>query len=175
MLGPKFHVRLTRAALKLSLLSFGLATPAFAQSNSTVMLEQLILHLVVLSVLVVVGLLVLFIPAFVAFHRQHPNRWAIAVVCLAFGGTVIGWFGALVWAMQAVHKSPSGSDGGESGLNIFVNDPVPVRIEPVALGPGQVELNGVSQRLARLHQLADRGDISAEEHAALRQAILKAI
>jgi hypothetical protein len=41
---------------------------------------------------------------------------------VAFGGTIIGWGIALVWAMRAAHRVGSTSSGGESGLNLFIND-----------------------------------------------------
>lgn len=68
------------------------------------------------------------VPSIVAFRRNHPNRWVIFVINLAFGGTVIGWGFALVWAMRAVHRPSNEADGGESGLNIFINDPKTVRL-----------------------------------------------
>ncbi len=143
------------------------------------MMGQLLFQMALLSVLIVIGLVILFIPAFIAFRRQHPNRWAIAVICLAFGGTIIGWFGAFVWAMQTVHLSPTGSHGGESGLNIFVNDPVTVRVEPSALSPTEpapvVDTDELVARLARLKRLAEQGAISNEEHSALRKSILAAL
>jgi Superinfection immunity protein len=58
----------------------------------------------------------------VAFRRDHPNRWLIFVINLAFGGTIIGWGIALAWAMRAIHRVGSTSSGGESGLNVFIND-----------------------------------------------------
>lgn len=69
------------------------------------------------------GMLVAYvIPTVIAFARRHPNRWAILVINVVFGGTGLGWLGSLVWAMSAVHRSPTGNHGGESGLNLFVND-----------------------------------------------------
>jgi hypothetical protein len=31
------------------------------------------------------------VPTIVAFRRNHPNRWLILALNLAFGGTVFGW------------------------------------------------------------------------------------
>ena len=61
-------------------------------------------------------------PSIVAFRRNHPNRWIILVVNIAFGGTIIGWGVAMVWAMRAAHRLGAVSSGGESGLNLFGND-----------------------------------------------------
>lgn len=149
------------------------STPAFAQSADTPdMMGSLLLQLALLSVLIVVGLIILFIPAYIAFRRQHPNRWAIAVICLAFGGTIIGWFGALIWSLQAVHKSPTGNNGGESGLNIFVNDLVGVKLEPTAAQFATTTAEDTIERLARLNQLADQGILDAEEYASIRKSVL---
>ncbi|MFD1253477.1 hypothetical protein DEVEQU_00471 [Devosia equisanguinis] len=126
-------------------------------------------------VLLVAGLIILFIPAYIAFRRHHPNRWAIAVVCLAFGGTVIGWFGALIWALHAVHQTPYGSRGGESGLNIFADDVTKVRIEPDLARSKASDVDTLAERLGRLKKLFETGVITEEEHAALRQRALAEI
>src|SRR5258708_7506378 len=68
----------------------------------------------------IVGIIYIM-PSIVAFRRNHPNRWIILVINVAFGGTVIGWGIALVWAMRAAHRVGSTSSGGESGLNLFIN------------------------------------------------------
>jgi hypothetical protein len=105
------------------------------------------------------------IPSVVAFVRIHPSRWLIVLINLAFGGTVIGWFGALIWALSAVHRSPSGSHGGESGLNLFVNDPIQVSILPI---PDEVpperggNVEQVSADLLRLKGLRNQGLVTAE-------------
>jgi hypothetical protein len=39
-----------------------------------------------------------FIPAYVAGTRRAENSGAITAINLLFGWTVIGWFGALIWA-----------------------------------------------------------------------------
>jgi hypothetical protein len=55
----------------------------------------------VLGTLVLVGLgvLFLFIPTFVAYHRGHPNAMAIFALNLLLGWTFVGWVVALVWAL----------------------------------------------------------------------------
>jgi hypothetical protein len=44
------------------------------------------------------------IPAFIALGRGHPNCIPILVVNLSLGWTVIGWVGALVWALKGRQK-----------------------------------------------------------------------
>jgi hypothetical protein len=46
---------------------------------------------------------VYFAPAIIAVARQHRNWIGISIINLAFGWTVLGWIGALVWA---VHRDP---------------------------------------------------------------------
>jgi hypothetical protein len=61
----------------------------------------------------IVGIIYIM-PSIVAFRRNHPNRWIILVVNLAFGGTIIGWGIALfgqcvprtVWAPRAAAANP---------------------------------------------------------------------
>ena len=73
------------------------------------------------------AILIIFIyilPSYIAFKNQHPNRWVILVINIVFGGSLIGWLVAMVWANKAVHISSvaDSSSGGESGLNVFIND-----------------------------------------------------
>lgn len=42
---------------------------------------------------------VYFLPAIVAFSRNHPQAWVIALLTLIFGVTVVGWICLLLWAM----------------------------------------------------------------------------
>lgn len=138
---------------------------------------------------IIVILAVIFIPTIVAFRRQHPNRWLIFVVNFAFGGTVVGWIAALVWALHYAHISEDGSNGGESGINLFVNDPVNVHVDPsmnedqkIALPVSPTKNPSPSKdhsdaetvnALRRLKTLFESGAISAEEFTALKAPILK--
>lgn len=123
-------------------------------------------YVATMAILLPILLAIYLIPLMVAFVRQHPNRWAIAAINIALGGTGIAWLGSLIWAMGAVHKSPTGSNGGESGLNIFVNDPVTVQLHGVADAPY------VEERLLKLKALRESGAISDDEYAALKKPLL---
>ncbi len=120
--------------------------------------------------LMVVGLAALAIyllPSIVAFSRGHPNRWIIMVINVAAGVTVLGWLLTLVWSAQAVHKSPltaagRGTDGGESGLNLFANDVRRVRIEPPSSA-------NVADEIWKLQTLLERGAISPAEFERLKR------
>jgi hypothetical protein len=77
--------------------------------------------LISLSIGFLIAGVVYIIPSIMAFRRDHPNRWIILVINLAFGGTTIGWGIALVWAMRAAHRMESISSGGESALSILIS------------------------------------------------------
>lgn len=136
-------------------------TPAFAQELGSD-------DFAILALIIILAL-GYFIPAMVAFFRRHPNRWPILGINLLFGGTGLGWIGSLIWACGAVHKSPTGNNGGESGLNLFVNDPTIVQVEP----PTQLSSDDPGQKLERLKQLFDRGVLTAEEYEGLRRPLVE--
>jgi hypothetical protein len=46
-----------------------------------------------------------FLPAIVAYKRNHHNRLAILMVDLLVGWSFIGWAIALIWACTAVKKT----------------------------------------------------------------------
>jgi hypothetical protein len=108
------------------------------------------------------------LPSIVAFRRDHPNRWLIFVINLAFGGTIIGWGIALAWAMRAVHRLGSASSGGESGLNLCVNDVRKVQL----VDPPPLPRTSVTLELERLHSLLIRGVISQIEFDGLKAKLL---
>lgn len=145
--------------------------PASANDDNTI--------IVVITILVLLLSIMTFIPTFIAFRRNHPNRWVIFVVNLAFGYTLVGWFVALIWALRYAHQSEDGSNGGESGLNIFINDPKTIRIEPAMDSP-QVHEAAVKrdnnlddiETLARLKTLFNEGAISSDEYTALKTPII---
>lgn len=119
--------------------------------------------------LVAVVLFVYMIPTVVAFRRRHPNRWIIGALNLVLGSTGIVWLGCLVWACGAVHKSvnPGGSDGGESGLNVFAND-----VQKVELVDRQVAASDEVGQLERLKQLLDANAITKDEFDLLKAKVL---
>lgn len=64
-------------------------------------------------VLMLVGVVIYFVPAFIAFKREHPQKVSIILLNVLLGWSVIGWVGSLIWAftnpqkqtIQVVHTS----------------------------------------------------------------------
>ncbi|KQP00333.1 superinfection immunity protein [Methylobacterium sp. Leaf91] len=137
------------------------------------------------SILVVVTVCVAVysLPSIIAFHRRHPNRWVILAVNALFGGTLVGWVVALVWALHAVHRpdQPGASQGGESGLNLFVNDTQRVALVAAPQGDGggharpALSPADAVRELERLADLHSAGHIDEPEHRALKSAVLRKI
>jgi hypothetical protein len=122
-----------------------------------------------LLVLILLGLAFYLLPSIVAFFRRHPNRRVILVINVAAGVTVFGWLLSLVWACRAIHKSPltkegKGSDGGESGLNIFANDAQKVVV---------TQASDKARQLKELAGLLEKGLISNTEFANLKAGVIK--
>ena len=111
---------------------------------------------------------VYIIPTFIAFRRNHPNRWPILLINVVFGGTILGWGVALAWALRAVHRPASTSSGGELGLNIFVNDVRKVQL----VEPPPLPNASLSEEIERLHELFVRGAISQAEFDTLKAKLL---
>src|SRR5882724_2436971 len=110
------------------------------------------------------------LPTIVAFRRDHPNRWIILVINVAFGGTILGWGIAPAWALRAAHRIGSTNSGGESGLNLFVNDIKRIQV----VEPPPLPATSLSHELERLHDLHTRGAISQAEFDGLKAKLIGA-
>jgi len=117
----------------------------------------------------VIGI-VYIMPSIVAFRRNHPNRWIILVINVVFGGTILGWGIAMVWALRAAHRIGAVSSGGESGLNLFINDVKKIQV----VDPPPLPATSPVQELERLHDLLVRGAISQVEFDGLKAKLLAA-
>lgn len=107
-------------------------------------------------------------PSIVAFRRNHPNRWIIVVVNVVFGGTILGWGIAMAWALRAAHRIGAVNSGGESGLNLFINDVKKIQV----VDPPPLPATSPVQELERLHDLLIRGAISQVEFDGLKAKLL---
>ncbi|MBS0247360.1 MAG: superinfection immunity protein [Rhizobiaceae bacterium] len=128
--------------------------------------DKLILVLFLLGT--IIFCLVYMAPSIVAFKRNHPNRWLILVINFAFGGTIIGWGVSLVWALRAVHRLGAAADGGESGLNIFANDPKKVQLSELPPMPASI-----GHELERLDALLAKGSICQSEFDVLKARLIQ--
>lgn len=126
--------------------------------------------LVFLAIFFLVIGIIYIAPSIVAFRRNHPNRWIILVVNVAFGGTIVGWGIAMAWAMRAAHRIGAVSSGGESGLNLFINDVRKIQV----VDPPPLPATSPVQELDRLHDLLVRGAISQAEFDDLKAKLLGA-
>ena len=52
--------------------------------------------------LVTASLMLYFLPFIVANGREHPNQFAIFILCFFLGWTLLGWVAALVWSVSAL-------------------------------------------------------------------------
>lgn len=43
-----------------------------------------------------------FLPSIIAVSRRHHNAFAICLLNLLLGWTVLGWVGSLVWSVTAI-------------------------------------------------------------------------
>lgn len=121
---------------------------------------------IIMLILLGVGLIwVYFLPTYFGFKRGHPNRWLIFIVNLMTGWTLLAWIFALIWALGKVHQSTVGSQGGESGVNLFVNDEQKVRVIDAD--------NDITSRLERLKSLLDDGAIDNDEYVLLKKRLIE--
>ena len=61
---------------------------------------ELLILLAMIVFSVTVPPAVYFLPTLVAASRQHPDGWAIFVVNLFLGWTLIGWVVAFAWSVK---------------------------------------------------------------------------
>jgi Superinfection immunity protein len=139
------------------------------QSSSQAAMNGNAIELVLLAIVFVIIGIIYILPSIVAFQRNHPNRWLILVINLAFGGTIVGWGIALAWATRAIHRLGAAGSGGESGLNVFINDVKRIQV----VDPPALSQTSTAQEMERLHSLLLRGAISQVEFEGLKAKLLE--
>jgi hypothetical protein len=70
--------------------------------------------------------------------------------------------------MRAAHRVGATSSGGESGLNLFINDVKTIQV----VDPPPLPQTSLAQELERLHDLLVRGAISQVEFDGLKAKLL---
>jgi hypothetical protein len=108
---------------------------------------------VVAIIAVVIFVTIYITPPIIAFKRGHPQRWSITVLSLFFGGTLIGWVAALVWAIQPLEGSDNPTQAEEAEI-LALSTP------------------SVSEEIERLHQLLQTGAITQTEFDNLKMKLL---
>ena len=129
-------------------------------------------------VIIVIAVFFYILPSIIAFGTHHPNRWIILALNVFFGGTVVVWFVCLIWACRKVHdpqlKTDINSPGGESGLNLFINDVKSVRMLK-EIDPNN-QLNSSNQNISfqieKAFQLKKKGVLTEEEFQAQKTKLL---
>ena len=115
-----------------------------------------------------------FLPTIIAIVRRKLNAGGIFVLNLLLGWTLIGWVGALVWALSAdaqptiiVNNQPSPVAAPPPPPHAYTN--VTVR-KPVS-SAGNTQQDKIDQ-LRQLKQLLDEGVLTEEEFNRQKAAIL---
>lgn len=168
----KFYNKITATFMTIifMVINFSYTTKAFASNSSDN--EAFAIGFIIILLAFVFGY---FLPSIIAFNRGHPNRWLIFVINAAFGVTFFGWLICLVWALNAIHKPIQGEHGGQSGLNLFVNDEKRIRIVNEAPSTETVSLSDHIRKLEQLKSVFDKGGITQDEYDSLRSKILSNI
>jgi len=72
-------------------------------------------ELVIVAVVLLLGMPFYFLPSMVAAARRHSNLIGVLLINAFFGWTVIGWIGALVWALTAPSRPADAVTAGAGG------------------------------------------------------------
>lgn len=59
---------------------------------------MLILFFFTMILLAILGIVLYFLPAVIAYRRNHANRGVILLINFLLGWTFLGWAGCLIWA-----------------------------------------------------------------------------
>ena len=70
-----------------------------------------IVSLILILSLAAAGFFLYFLPAVIAFNREHNQRVPILILNFFFGWTLLGWVGALIWASTHISKEVRAEHG----------------------------------------------------------------
>ena len=60
---------------------------------------------VLIMLLGFIGIIISFIPTFIAFARKMPYKWIVLIINLTFGWTGIGWIILLIYTLFPNNKT----------------------------------------------------------------------
>ena len=69
-----------------------------------------IISIIVVIAMFIISILIYFLPSTLAYRKQHSNKTAILILNLFLGWTLIGWVGALVWAVSTNEETKNSNN-----------------------------------------------------------------
>ena len=63
-------------------------------------MDETQIMIIIAIIAIFIGIIIHFIPTIVAFKRDAASRWAIFLINLFFGWTIIIWIITLIWACE---------------------------------------------------------------------------
>ncbi|MFR5509140.1 MAG: superinfection immunity protein [Clostridia bacterium] len=109
---------------------------------------SLTLLIVLIIILIVGGIVLYFLPAIIAYKRNHANKGIILLIDFLLGWTFLGWAGCIVWAFIDTDGSKASSITRNIGGNKY-------------------------EDLARLQKLKESGAITNVEFEVEKQKLLR--
>lgn len=88
---------------------------------------------------------------------------------------MLGWLICLVWSLNAIHVPKTGSNGGQSGLNIFANDEKMIRVANIDTSVSKRSMADHIKELEQLKALFEADGITSDEYEVMRKKILSNI
>jgi len=116
--------------------------------------------LIILAFLI--GLAIHFIPTIIAVGKEHPSKGAIFAVNLFLGWTLLGWVGALIWALSSPAKVQRVVEE-----DIFIND-----YQNRAYSQSPSDFYSVSDEIKKLGDLKNDGLLTDAEFRNKKQQLL---
>ncbi len=99
-------------------------------------------------------LLVMFLPAIIAYKRKHQNAGPVFLVTLCLGWTIVGWIAALIWSLTGKTNQVAQVNTGMAASQFQ-------RTPPTA-GEART-LRSMALELTYLTKLRDAGELTPDE------------